>query len=113
MFSIQDVNELLDSSMPVATFFLRATNSPAITAFFLVILLVTQIGSLCNSVLAAAHFAWSMSRDGCLPFSGFLYKLRGDNHIAANSFFFIMVICIIIILPVSLVVYKILFLFFY
>ncbi|GAA5813670.1 hypothetical protein MFLAVUS_007156 [Mucor flavus] len=99
MFSIQDVNELLESNMPVATFFLRATRSPAITAFFLVILLVTQIGSLCNSVLAAAHFAWSMSRDGCLPFSGFLYKLRGENHIAANSFFFIMVICIVIILP--------------
>ncbi|KAG2199308.1 hypothetical protein INT47_012942 [Mucor saturninus] len=99
LFSIQDVDELLGSEMPVATFFLRATKSPAVTAFFLVILLITQIGSLCNSVLATAHFAWSMSRDGCLPFSGFLYKLRGENHIAANSLFAQMVVCIVIILP--------------
>lgn len=91
----------------MATFFLRATNSPALTAFFLVILLVAQIGSLCNSVLATAHFAWSMSRDGCLPFSKFLYKLRGEDHIAANSLLAQMVICILIILPVrSSCLYK-------
>jgi amino acid transporter len=101
LFSIQDVDELLTSSQPVATFFLRATNSPAVTAFFLVILLVAQIGSLCNSVLAVAHFTWSMSRDGCLPFSKFLYKLHGENHIAANSLLAQMIICILIILPVS------------
>lgn len=92
--------------MPVATFFLQATNSPAVTAFFLVILLMAQIGSLCNSVLAVAHFTWSMSRDNCLPFSKFLYKLHGDNHIAANSLFAQMVVSILIILPVSVFLYE-------
>lgn len=99
LFSIQNVDELLESDMPVATFFLQATKSPAVTAFFLVILLMAQIGSLCNSVLAVAHFTWSMSRDNCLPFSKFLYKLHGENHIAANSLFAQMVISILIILP--------------
>ncbi|KAL0136783.1 amino acid/polyamine transporter I [Mucor lusitanicus] len=83
LFSIQDIDELLNSDMPVATFFLRATNSPAITAFFLVILLVAQIGSLCNSILAAGNFMWSLSRDGH-PINCLLVQL---------------VICILIILP--------------
>ncbi|KAG1171685.1 hypothetical protein G6F70_006816 [Rhizopus microsporus] len=99
LFSIQDVDELLTSEAPVATFFLRATSNPSVTAFFLVILLVAQIGSLCNSILAAAHIAWAMARDGCLPFSKFLYKLSGDNHIAANCLIVQLVICILIILP--------------
>ncbi|KAG1051465.1 hypothetical protein G6F52_003954 [Rhizopus delemar] len=99
LFSIQDVDELLNSSMPSATFFLQSTNNPSVTAFFLVILLITQIGSLCNSILATAHVAWAMSRDGCLPFSGFLYKLSGKNKIAANCLIMQLIICIIIILP--------------
>lgn len=105
LFSIQDVDELLTSEAPVATFFLRATSNPSVTAFFLVILLVAQIGSLCNSILAAAHIAWAMARDGCLPFSKFLYKLSGDNHIAANCLIVQLVICVLIILPVSCLLY--------
>ncbi|KAL9545763.1 hypothetical protein MBANPS3_007000 [Mucor bainieri] len=99
LFSIQDIDELLNSDMPVATFFFRATNSPAITAFFLVILLVAQIGSLCNSILAAGNFMWSLSRDGVLPYSKFLYKISGDRSIPINCLLVQLVICILIILP--------------
>lgn len=99
LFSIQDIDELLNSNMPVATFFLRATNSPGITAFFLVILLVTQIGSLCNSILAAANFMWSLSRDGVLPYSKYLYKISGERSIPINCLLVQLVICILVILP--------------
>ncbi|KAI8645218.1 amino acid/polyamine transporter I [Parasitella parasitica] len=99
LFSIQDIDELLASDMPVATFFLRATNSPAVTAFFLVILLVAQIGSLCNSILAAGNFMWSLSRDGVLPYSKFLYKISGDRSIPINCLLVQLVICILVILP--------------
>ncbi|KAI7902396.1 uncharacterized protein BX663DRAFT_552319 [Cokeromyces recurvatus] len=58
LFSIQDVDELLNSTMPTGTFFLKEL--PTVKAlqlfFFLVILLIAQIGSLCNFVLAAREF---------------------------------------------------------
>lgn len=85
--------------MPVATFFLRATNSPAVTAFFLVILLVAQIGSLCNSILAAGNFMWSLSRDGVLPCSKFLYKISDDRSTPSRCLLVQLVLCIVVILP--------------
>ncbi|KAI8975564.1 amino acid/polyamine transporter I [Mycotypha africana] len=99
LFSIQDVDELITTDMPIAAFFLRATRSPAVTAFFLVILLVAQIGSLCNSILAGATFMWSLARDGVLPGSKFLYKISGKRNIPTNCLIVQLVICILIILP--------------
>jgi amino acid transporter len=101
LFSIQDVEALQESSMPIATFFEAATNAKVAT-FFLVILLIVQLGSLCNSILATAHVFWAMSRDGCLPFSSFLYKLSDKNHIPYNALIVQMVISIAVIMPVSL-----------
>jgi amino acid transporter len=100
LFSIQDVEELLNSDMPIATYFIRATNTP-LAVFFLVILLVTSLGSLCNSLLASAQILWAMARDGCVPFSKHLYKLSEKNRIPYNALFWQAVICVIIILPVS------------
>ncbi|RCI05540.1 hypothetical protein CU098_013557 [Rhizopus stolonifer] len=99
LFSIQDVDELLASDMPIATFFLHATNNPSVTAFFLFILFVAQMGSLCNSILAAATFAWSLARDGILPCSRFLYKISGDRNIPVNCLIVQLVICVLVILP--------------
>ncbi|RCH87084.1 hypothetical protein CU098_007147 [Rhizopus stolonifer] len=97
LFSIQDMEELVGSSSPLVTFFLRATNS-SLTAFFLIILLVTQFASLCNSILATSHIFWAMARDGCLPFSKYLYKL-GSNDIPTRCLFLQLVISIIIMMP--------------
>lgn len=76
LFSIQDLEEL-QSETPagaIAVLFVRATRNTSLTAFFLVILLVTQFGSLCNSFLAVAQLIWSMARDGCIPNHRFWYK---------------------------------------
>lgn len=102
LFSIQDIDELVASDMPVALFFLRATNK-SLTALFLVILLVAQIASLCNSMLAASNLAWALARDGCLPFSKYFYKLQGKERIPARCMLVQMVICFVVIMPVSLV----------
>jgi amino acid transporter len=91
--------------MPVAIFFLRATNR-GFTAFFLVVLLLAQLTSMCNSLVAAASLMWSMSRDGCLPFSGFLYKLSGKERIPVRCMLVQLGICIIVILPVSILYYT-------
>lgn len=101
LFSIQDVQELIDSEMPLSTFFLRATNSPQLTVFFLVILLVAQLGSLCNSMLATGHFAFALARDGCLPYSKYFSKLSEKNHIPQRALMAQLGISILVILPVS------------
>lgn len=87
--------------MPVATLFLRSTNQ-SLTAFFLVILMVTQFGSLCNSMLASAQMIWSMARDECIPFAKFWYKLHGDRKIPLRILILQAVICTIVIMPVTL-----------
>ncbi|KAG2199321.1 hypothetical protein INT47_012955 [Mucor saturninus] len=99
LFSIQDVQELMTSDMPLSTFFVRATNSPQLTAFFLVILLVAQLGSLCNSMLAAGHFAFALARDGCLPYSKYFSKLSEKEHVPQRALIAQLVISILVILP--------------
>ncbi|GAA5813672.1 hypothetical protein MFLAVUS_007158 [Mucor flavus] len=99
LFSIQDVNEIIESEMPLSTFFLRATNSPQLTAFFLVILLLAQFGSLCNSMLATGHFAFALARDGCLPFSSYFSKLSENNNVPRRALFAQLVVSILVIMP--------------
>lgn len=98
LFSIQDVEELQSSDMPVATLFLRATNRPLAT-FFLVILMVTQFGSLCNSIYSTAQLMWAMARDGCIPNYKFWYKLTGKNRIPLRIMILEAVICTVVIMP--------------
>ncbi|KAF7728166.1 hypothetical protein EC973_006560 [Apophysomyces ossiformis] len=97
LFSIQDVDELLSSSHPVSTFFQRASGTPA-AIVFMVILLVTQFGCLCNNTLALGQLFWALSRDGCLPYSTFWYKLD-RRAIPVRALLLEMVICIIVIMP--------------
>ena len=62
LFSIQDLDELLESSFPLGTLFVRATN-PKLAVFFLVIVCVSQFASLCNTLFTVSQLMWSMSRD--------------------------------------------------
>lgn len=102
LFSIQDVQEIQASSMPVATLFLRATRNPSLTAFFLVILAVIQFGSLCNSMVACAQTLWAMARDECVPAHHIWYKLHSKSQMPVRILTLQGIICIIIIMPVSL-----------
>ncbi|KAI8145229.1 amino acid/polyamine transporter I [Fennellomyces sp. T-0311] len=98
LFSIQDLEELQESSFPVATLFVRATNE-SVAAFFIVILIVTQFGSLCNCLLATAQLLWSMARDQCIPQHKFWYKLSGKHQVPLRVLLLEAAICIIVILP--------------
>ncbi|KAI8394207.1 amino acid/polyamine transporter I [Radiomyces spectabilis] len=98
LFSIQDVDELIGSEMPVAVLFLRAT-SKEITTFFLVILLVAQFGSLSNCILATGHLFWAMARDRCLPYSNFFYKLD-SRSIPVRALMLQLGIAIVVIMPI-------------
>ncbi|KAI9266396.1 amino acid/polyamine transporter I [Helicostylum pulchrum] len=99
LFSIQDIDELIASKMPIATFFLRATNSPQVTALFLFILLIVQFGSLCNTILAASHFVFAFARDGCLPFSSYFTKLSEKTRVPERALLAQLIISILLIMP--------------
>ncbi|CDS10375.1 hypothetical protein LRAMOSA03051 [Lichtheimia ramosa] len=101
LFSIQDLEELQNSTPAgaIAVLFVRATNNTSLTAFFLVILLVTQFGSLCNSFLAVAQLIWSMARDGCIPNHRYWYKLHGKHEAPLRILILVTIICIVVIMP--------------
>jgi amino acid transporter len=101
LFSIQDVDAIMSATVPIAQLFQSTTNNPSLAIFFLVILLGAQLGSLFNSILACGHLIWAMARDGCLPYSSFFYKLSGNSHTPVRAIMLQLVICIIIIMPVS------------
>ncbi|ORZ26038.1 amino acid/polyamine transporter I, partial [Absidia repens] len=99
LFSIQDLDVLLDADLPVAEFFLQVTNNRHLSAFFLSIMVVAQYGSLANSSVANCRLMWAMARDGCLPYSKFFYKLeKGD--VPLRIIILQMALMIILILPV-------------
>ncbi|KAI8149992.1 amino acid/polyamine transporter I [Fennellomyces sp. T-0311] len=98
LFSIQDLEEIQNSSEPVATLFLRATNE-SVAAFFLVILLVSQFGTLTTLTMAAGQLLWSMARDKCIPNYKFWYKLTGKNKAPLRILTINCLVCIIFMLP--------------
>ncbi|KAG2180557.1 hypothetical protein INT44_003561 [Umbelopsis vinacea] len=99
LFSIQDVDDIMTSTVPIARLFYSTTNNNGLTIFFLLILLGAQLGSLFNSILACAHLIWAMARDGCLPYSKFFYKLSDKTHAPVRAIWLQLVICIVIIMP--------------
>lgn len=91
----------MGSQMPLATFLVQATNNPQLTAFLLVLLMVTQFGGLCNAITAASHFIFALARDNCLPFAKYLSTLSQHNNIPQAALVAQLIVCILLILPVS------------
>ncbi|CAO3626413.1 unnamed protein product [Cunninghamella echinulata] len=97
LFAVQDPESLIESSSPLALFFLQATNVP-IAVFLMVINLVIQFGALANNALAIAQLLWALSRDGVIPFSRFWYSLNRFN-IPHKCLILEFIIVVVIILP--------------
>ncbi|KAI7868527.1 amino acid/polyamine transporter I [Spinellus fusiger] len=97
LFTIQDVEELIDSSSPVSIFFERATSRP-VAIFFMVVLLVTQFGALCNNTYAMGQLIWALARDKCIPQASFWYSLD-SRSIPVRGLLLQLLICILVILP--------------
>ncbi|ORX47250.1 amino acid transporter [Hesseltinella vesiculosa] len=98
LFSIQDLDALINSDMPIADFFMQVTNSRQISAFFLSVMVIAQFGSLSNTAVAFTSIAWSMARDGALPYSKYFYKLHNEVPLRLVALQF--VVMVIFILPV-------------
>ena len=101
LFSIQDMESLLASSFPVATLFVQATNK-AVAAVLMIILAISQFTAVNNLMTAGSQMMWAMARDGCLPGHKFWYKLDGKNETPFRILILLTVICIVVIMPVSL-----------
>ncbi|ORY96421.1 amino acid/polyamine transporter I, partial [Syncephalastrum racemosum] len=99
LFSIQDVDELINADLTVTVFLQRAVGN-SLAAFFLVILLVAQFGSLCNSILATGHLFWAMARDNCIPYASFWYKLSDKGRIPFRALLLQLFVSIVVIMPI-------------
>ncbi|KAI9269074.1 amino acid/polyamine transporter I [Phascolomyces articulosus] len=98
LFCIQDMDALLQSSFPVATLFVQATNGP-IAAILMIILAVSQFTAVTNTLVAASQMLWAMSRDHAVPNHEFWNKLHGKNEIPLRILLLETTICVIAILP--------------
>ncbi|KAI9274666.1 amino acid/polyamine transporter I [Phascolomyces articulosus] len=98
LFSIQDLDELLESSFPLGTLFVRAAG-PKLAAFFLVIVCVAQFASLCNTLFTVSQLIWSMSRDKCIPNHKFWYKLSERYQMPVRILLLVALFCIVVIMP--------------
>ncbi|KAG2222496.1 hypothetical protein INT45_012810 [Circinella minor] len=98
LFSIQDLDELLESSFPLGTLFVRAT-TPKLAAFFLVIVCISQFASLCNTLFTVSQLMWSMSRDKCLPNHQVWYNLSNNYQMPVRLLLLVALICIVLIMP--------------
>ncbi|CAO3626108.1 unnamed protein product [Mucor hiemalis] len=99
LFSIQNMEEIIESPMPLATFLIQATRNPQLTAFLLFILLVAQFAGVCNAMTSLSHFIFALARDNCLPFAKHLSTLSHKNHVPQIALIVQLVVCILLILP--------------
>ncbi|KAG2222494.1 hypothetical protein INT45_012808 [Circinella minor] len=98
LFSIQNVQELQESSFPIGTLFIRSTNQ-SVTIFFLVILIVCLTGCSCSMLLSGAQMIFSMARDGLLPYHRYWYSLDEKHKVPLRALLLLSVICILAFLP--------------
>ncbi|KAI8069870.1 amino acid/polyamine transporter I [Gongronella butleri] len=98
LFSIQDLDALINSDMPIADFFMQVTQNKHVSAFFLSVMVIAQFGSLSNTSVAFTRICHAMARDGVLPYSRFFYKLH--NEVPVRLAVMQIVIMTLVILPI-------------
>ncbi|KAI9274656.1 amino acid/polyamine transporter I [Phascolomyces articulosus] len=98
LFSVQDVDELINASYPVGTLFLRSTNT-SVAIFFLVVIAVALIGCSCSMLLSAAQMIFAMSRDGLLPGHRYWYSLSKNYQVPLRALLLLCLVSILAVLP--------------
>ena len=78
IFTMGDVTSLLESptGYPFIQAFYNGTRSLALTNFMTAIIIICLTSCCISEVATASRQVWSFARDGGLPFSGFLSRVR-------------------------------------
>ncbi|CAK5271009.1 unnamed protein product [Mycena citricolor] len=83
-----DLESLASSAQPMATIFLNSFGKKATLALWAIVIIVQyMMGS--SMLLAASRQTYAFSRDGALPFSGWLYRMNGFTETPVNTVIFV------------------------
>ncbi|TCD69005.1 GABA-specific high-affinity permease [Steccherinum ochraceum] len=90
-----DIEALMDSDQPMAQIFFNSFGQKGTLAIWAVVVIVQyMMGS--SMVLAASRQTFAFSRDGALPFSGWLYRMNGFTKTPVNTVWFVCVWAVIL-----------------
>ncbi|OCH88957.1 amino acid transporter [Obba rivulosa] len=83
-----DLTDIIASDQPMAQIFFNSFGQKGTLAVWAVVVIVQyMMGS--SMVLAASRQTFAFSRDGALPFSGWLYRMNGFTKTPVNTVWFV------------------------
>ena len=87
MFCLGDIDSVVDSptGQPYIAVVLNATHSVAAAKVLVVVILILVVSCSVNGVTTTSRQLWSFARDGGLPFSSWLSKVRPGLDVPVNA----------------------------
>ncbi|KAF5314690.1 hypothetical protein D9611_007004 [Ephemerocybe angulata] len=89
-----DLEALWDSDQPMALIFLNSFGRKATLALWIVVCIVQYMMGT-SMLLGASRQTFAFSRDGALPFSGWLYQISGYTKTPVNSVWYDAILAIV------------------
>lgn len=85
MFVITDVQSLIESGVPILEVYNQALNSKVATTIWAVYYMFMFYDITLNLFIFAGRTIWSLSRDGGVPYSGFISHLNSASPVRATA----------------------------
>ncbi|EXJ85676.1 hypothetical protein A1O1_06042 [Capronia coronata CBS 617.96] len=85
MFSIQDLDAVEASALPILEVYYQALHNKGAACFLLVWLLVIYFQATCNCLLFCGRLVWAFARDDGLPYSSYFAKISRDLPVRATA----------------------------
>ncbi|KAF4467674.1 HNM1-Choline permease [Fusarium albosuccineum] len=85
MFAFKDVNAVIESTVPILEVYNQTLNSRVATTIWTVYYIVLFYDIVLNLFIFSGRTIWSFSRDGGVPFSGFLSHLNWASPVRAAA----------------------------
>ncbi|KAF4962408.1 hypothetical protein FSARC_9517 [Fusarium sarcochroum] len=85
MFSIKDVDAIIESTVPILEVYNQALNNKVATTICTVYYIVMFYDIVLNLFIFSGRTIWSFSRDGGVPFSAFLSHLNWASPVRATA----------------------------
>ncbi|KAJ4189033.1 hypothetical protein NW767_011683 [Fusarium falciforme] len=106
MFSIKDVDAIIESTVPILEVYNQALNSKVASTIWSVYYIVLFYDIVLNLFIFAGRTIWSLSRDGGLPFSRFLSHLNWASPVRAAAVMLVLEIVVGILYVASTTAYS-------
>ncbi|KAM0803700.1 amino acid permease-domain-containing protein [Usnea florida] len=93
MLSINDIDAVLDSTLPYAELFRQITNSRTITTLITCWVTIALFTALIGQWVTCGRLAWAFARDGGLPYSSFFSHVDERRNFPVRTTMLALVFC--------------------